>query len=206
MNAKRLWWLNKGRELEQDVVGNENKIYGLAKAYRKPTSQIMNIKDREGMVVTTPELINERWSEHFRQLLNVEQNEEAIGGGGRDLQDQPDEDGENEDITMDELNKAIQKMKNGKSPGCDGVMVELIKEGGQHLREEILLELNNVWRMGSIPEEWGKTIIIPVYKGKGEKSNCKNYRGISLINHIAKIYERILESRTREIVEDRLGE
>ena len=32
---------------------------------------------------------------------------------------------------------------------------------------------------GSIPEDWGRSVIIPIYIGKGEKSNCKNYRDIS---------------------------
>ena len=35
---------------------------------------------------------------------------------------------------------------------------------------------------------------------------CDNYRGISLINHVTKLYERIIENRARALIEDRLGE
>ena len=52
----------------------------------------------------------------------------------------------------------------------------------------------------------GKAIILPIYKGKGDAGNCNNYRGISLVDHLAKIYERILERRLREKVEPKLGE
>ena len=63
-----------------------------------------------------------------------------------------------------------------------------------------------MWRTGQLPEELGKTIIVPIYKGKGEKARCHNYRGIALISHITKVYERILEKRAREIIEPQLGE
>ncbi len=52
---------------------------------------------------------------------------------------------------------------------------------------------NKAWREETIPQDWGKTIILPIYKGKGDSGRSDNYRVISLINHIAKLYERILE-------------
>jgi len=56
-----------------------------------------------------------------------------------------------------------------------------------------------------IADKWGNAIICPVYK-KGDKSECGNYRGISLLPHITKIYERFLERRLRTCVEEKLGE
>jgi hypothetical protein len=57
------------------------------------------------------------------------------------------------------------------------------------------------WDEGITPGEWNKSIICPIYK-KGDKTDCKNYRGIALMPHAAKVYERILEKRLREIVKD----
>ena len=65
--------------------------------------------------------------------------------------------------------------------------------------------INVAWKKGEIPGEWGNAIICPVYK-KGDKSECRNYRGISLLPHITKIYERILECRLHSCVEEKLGE
>jgi hypothetical protein len=56
-----------------------------------------------------------------------------------------------------------------------------------------------------LPEEWKESIIVPIYK-KGDKTDCSNYRGISLSPTTYKILSNILLSRltpyTREITED----
>ncbi len=46
-----------------------------------------------------------------------------------------------------------------------------------------------------MPEDWRKAIIVPLYKGKGEREECNNYRGISLLSVPGKIYGRILNER-----------
>ncbi len=55
-------------------------------------------------------------------------------------------------------------------------------------------------------QDSGKTMIIPIFKMKGDVGDCKNYRGICLMPDITKLYERILESRARALIELRLGE
>src|SRR5678816_1966505 len=55
-------------------------------------------------------------------------------------------------------------------------------------------------------KRWGRIIVLPIYKGKGDTGDCGNYRGIALLDHIAKVYERILERRLRGVIEIQLGE
>ena len=45
---------------------------------------------------------------------------------------------------------------------------------------------------GVVPEYWRSAVIILLYKGKGEMSECKNYRGISLLSMVGKIYAGVL--------------
>ena len=45
---------------------------------------------------------------------------------------------------------------------------------------------------GGVPEDWRSAVIVPLYKGKGERTECKNYRGISLLRVVGKIYVGIL--------------
>ena len=40
-------------------------------------------------------------------------------------------------------------------------------------------------------EDWRSAVIVPLYKGKGERTECKNYRGISLLSMVGKIYAGI---------------
>ncbi len=57
-----------------------------------------------------------------------------------------------------------------------------------------------------MPEDWRKAIIVPLYKGKGNREECTNYRGISLISVPGKIYERILNERTMRITDKSVGD
>ena len=41
---------------------------------------------------------------------------------------------------------------------------------------------------GAVPGDWISVVIVPLYKGKGKRTECKNYRGISLLSVVGKIY------------------
>ena len=43
-----------------------------------------------------------------------------------------------------------------------------------------------------VPEDWSSAVIIPLYKSKGERTECSNYRGISLLSLVREIYAGIL--------------
>ena len=79
-----------------------------------------------------------------------------------------------------EVELAIEKLKNHKSPGIDQIPAELIKAGGSTIRREIYKLIISIWNQESMPEEWKESIIVPIYK-KGDKTDCNNYRGISLL-------------------------
>ena len=65
--------------------------------------------------------------------------------------------------------------------------------------------LRSLWDNGVTPDDWSKDILCPIYK-KGDKTDCSNYRGIVLMSHPMKVYERILAERLRVHVEPKLGE
>ena len=52
-----------------------------------------------------------------------------------------------------------------------------------------------------MPEEWRRSVLIPIYKNKSDAQCCENYRGIKLMSHTMKIWERIIETRLRVRVE-----
>lgn len=201
--AKKAETERMAREITRDASEGKKKLFKMAKAYRKPKSVIKNIKDGNGVILVRPEERNDRWTEYYEDLLNVEYREQE---GEIEDQTREEEEEEHGEITVEEYEEAIKSMKRGKAPGEDGVAVELVVEGGEELRERVISLMNKCWREGKVPERWGKAIILPIYKGKGDAGNCNNYRGISLIDHLAKIYERILERRLREKVEPKLGE
>ena len=51
-----------------------------------------------------------------------------------------------------------------------------------------------------MPEEWKKSEIVPIYKQKGDPMECGNFRGIKLLEHGMKMFEKILERRLRKLI------
>jgi len=56
-----------------------------------------------------------------------------------------------------------------------------------------------------MPEEWKGSIIVPIYK-KGDKIDCSNYRGVTLLSTTYKILSNILLSRLTSHAEEIIGE
>ena len=56
---------------------------------------------------------------------------------------------------------------------------------------------NNIFRSNKMAEEWKRSILVPIYKNKGDIQSCTNYRGIKLMSHIMKLWERVIEQRLR---------
>ena len=83
------------------------------------------------------------------------------------------------DISIYEIDRAIQHLKSDKAPGSDNVLSELIKNGGPVLKHAILVLFNKLYNCGHYPEQWANGIIVPIYK-KGDRSSPKNYRAITL--------------------------
>ena len=54
---------------------------------------------------------------------------------------------------------------------------------------------NKIWRTNKMPNEWRKSTLVPLYKNKGDIQDCTNYRGIKLMSHIMKLWERVIEYR-----------
>ena len=93
-----------------------------------------------------------------------------------------------------EFELAIDKLKGHKSPGIVEIPAQLIKAGGGTICLEIYKLITSIWKKEKLPEEWKESIIVPIQK-KGDKTDCNNYRGISLLLTTYKIVSNILLSR-----------
>lgn len=88
----------------------------------------------------------------------------------------------------------------GISPqsGEDNIEISFFKIPGQdYLLEFLLQTIQQACESGEGPDNWKHSIIIILHK-KGSLLQCDNFRGISLLNHIGKIYEKILYNRLKE--------
>ena len=98
------------------------------------------------------------------------------------------------EITETELKNALFQQKNNKSPGIDLLSAEIFKISFDLISPFLLKLYNRLFRNGEYPRIWGEGIIVPIFKG-GDKDSAQNYRGITLINILGKIYSQILLNR-----------
>ena len=106
-----------------------------------------------------------------------------------------------EEVTKAEIRHAIASMKNGKAPGPSGLVVELIKGAGETAVQVLRGIFQSILFSGKVPPSWQSSVTIPLYKGKGDAMECGNYRGIRLLEHGMKIFEKVLEMRLKKLIQ-----
>jgi len=166
---------------------------------------------------------------YFDKLLNVEHSDVSVddirmsrvqgnlvGLGPVRLQDDArvvDDVGLNGVITESEVVSVFLRLNNNKST-ADDMRSEMFKyakvregEAGpwRYLLAGPLAKLfNQLFMKGlGIPDEWRKAHIVAIWKGKGDKSELTNYRGISLVSTLYKVYTMVLEARLSKYCEAR---
>ena len=104
-------------------------------------------------------------------------------------------------FTMEEMEKAIHKMKNGTSPDYYGMHVDVIKRSGNGILKPLLQVMNLIKSRCKIPESWRKVLITMIYKNKGSHCDLEKYRGVFLTVIVSKIFERMLQERMKTPLE-----
>ena len=99
---------------------------------------------------------------------------------------------------------ALHNISNGKSPGCDEVPIELIKEGKDKSILLYHLIILKIWKTCSWPLAWKRSVYIPLPK-KGDLKLCSNYRTIALISHASKILLKIIQKRLEQKLNDEIN-
>ena len=164
----------------------QQKVLKLAKTRNKSTKDITHIrqiKDEREVVIRKERDILIRWKDYFEKLLN-EENERLIRDDG-----EPNDQLVRE-VTRQEVEMALKKMKDGKAIGPDGIPVEVWKALGREGVDMLLQLIREILEKEFIPEKWRESTLMPIFKDKGDIQGCEKYRGIKLMFHTLKIFER----------------
>ena len=171
-------------------------------AGRRPLRSMALLKE-SGEMTRNPEEVKLRWHNHFTHVLNVpsQYRQEVIDGipghpVNWELDDPP---------TCEELLTALTKLKKGKAGGKTGILPELLAYGGAELHDRLLQLITDVWEEGAVVRDWRDAEIVPIPK-KGNLKHCDNWRGISLLDVVGKVFARILQERLQTIAEKVLPE
>jgi hypothetical protein len=188
---------NKKREYLKDkpnehATNSKNKnirdLYRVINEFKRGYQPTNNLeKDDDGDLLADSHNILNTWKNYFPQCLNVRNvsdvrqieihTAESLVPGPSRL----------------EVEIAIAKFKKFRSPGSDQIFAELIQGGGQILLSAIL------------PDHWKESITATIHK-KGDKTDCNNYPGISLLSTSYTILSNILLSRLGPYIEEIIGD
>jgi hypothetical protein len=107
-----------------------------------------------------------------------------------------------EEVTMDELKFEISRLKTRKAPGDDGMSSIVIKNLPSTALQYLVEIFNACLRIGFFPSAWKIGKIFPIAKPGKEASSPANYRPITLLPIVGKIFEKTILSRILEFTED----
>ena len=97
--------------------------------------------------------------------------------------------------------EAVAQIKTNKSPGIDGISAKLLMEAGDTISEYLANIFNLSLQSGIFPVDWKLARIMPIYKD-GSKTKCGNYRPISVISIVAKVFEKLVCNQLRSFMKE----
>ena len=166
----------------------------LRAAYNNPKEywKLLDTKPKSKPVKATLESL----TAHYKELNKKEQTE----AGNLPAQTEPSPPRMNVDIldrpiTEKEITLALRGLKNNKAPGEDKVLNEFLKHTFPIISKFYTHVFNEVLSSGEFPESWGVGTIIPIYKNKGSPEDAKNYRGITLVSSLGKLFTKVINDR-----------
>lgn len=207
---------NTSQETKSDYKQKRNEYKALMKdkrkLYRKETHQALldNKQDSNKFWDTVRRARQKRsqhakidintWQTHFEQVLgsakpagdeNTESVESVETSQDREeiyipLLDDP--------ITESEVRGAIKNLKGGKAPGLDNICGEFLKNAEDLVVPFLTNLFNKIYETSTFPTDWCKSVIIPLFK-KGDAEQPDNYRGISLMSIVSKVFTFVINKR-----------
>ena len=193
----------KKREFKQNIL---NKLDTLESDNPKEYWSLVNLLKTDQKDKPENTIDGETWFKHFSKLATIQDNmkervskiEEKVKLLEKNVGSFSVLDFE---ISLSEVEKAITKLKNNKSPGLDNISNEMLKVSQIYMNPCLLKLFNAVFRSGHYPNIWSESFICPLFKS-GDKKNPENYRGIAINSSIGKVFNIILCNRLDKLLLD----
>ena len=187
-----------------DLRGWYGQFKGGWKLQGKKLGSAQYIRDENGKLLRKLDEIRARWRRYFPSLLNTTSatfNRTIIKG----LSQKPTALSLGDPPVVSETKKTLRSMANGKAIGPDELPAELLKLGLSDSSHEILLAFHDIivaiWMTRKVPQEW-KDATIKVLHKKKDRTECSNYRGLSLVAHAGKVLLKIVANRLGDFCEE----
>jgi hypothetical protein len=133
-------------------------------------------RNNKGNLIGDNTEVRRRRAEYFKNMFEITEGKDEYDSeqvySRAELQIAPPD--------LEGVQEAIYSIKNNKAPRIVIIPIELIKEGGVNLHKRLHTVITRVWKKEEMPDDWKIALFCPIHK-KGDKTYCKNYKGIALL-------------------------
>ncbi|KAL6579357.1 hypothetical protein OROMI_009573 [Orobanche minor] len=163
--------VNKELYARLDTKEGEKDIYKLVRMRDRKTRDIGKVKcvkDTDQKVLVQDKEIKERWRSYFDTLFNGHQEQDI---GNLNIPSSMVNREFKRRIQKGEVTMALKKMGSKKAEGPDGIPIEVWRCLGERGIDWLTMLFNKIWRSNKMPSAWRKSILVPLYKNKGDVHN-----------------------------------
>ena len=164
----------------------------LAKKRISPKHHIFEIKDTDGSSTTDKERILSRTKEFYEKLYHSS-TLPANDQSRNKVTVVPD-------VTSWEVKAIVNKMKSGKAAGASGINIDLIKSAGMVVCKQLATIFTQCLNQQMVPAQWEKSVIMLIHK-KGDQRDLGNYRPISLLETLYKLFTKLITDRIAKTID-----
>lgn len=200
---KRKYFNNIANEAQMAAnTNNTRELYRkINELAPKSISHKYPVKDKNGNILVNKIDQVHRWKEYFSETSNQQDDQLQanlqLSNRSTHISDLPP--------TCDEIKQTIEKLKNNKADGMDGVAAEILKADSTIMSEILCPIFEEIWLSEEIPPTWKEGIIIKLPK-KGDLKECKNWRGITILNVLNKLLAQIIYERLDVYIDNNMRE
>ncbi len=203
------YWDEISAEIEEAIKQHDPATaYAMIRRLRGGRTNVENlpIQDKQGNLLLNSQERLDRWKEYFNDLLNIPFNIKAsiLNQITIPIISPTEQLRQNKLPSLTEVQQAIKQMKNGRAPGNDNISADVLKAGGFPLAKWLHEIFVDIWQNEEIVENWTTAILVRLYKNKGDKRMCDNYRGISLLVVASKVFSRVILNRVQLLLDKQL--
>ena len=170
---------------------------------KQETNSIKELNTRKGLSRKTEDILDcayDFYSKLYtREDINKIKEEEILNSITNKINEFENESCD-KDISIEEITIALKSMNKNKSPGIDGLTVEFFTQFWDILKTPFHKVVKSIQNEKQLSRSMRKGIISLFYKKKGDKTNLKNFRSISLLNVDYKLISKVLANRLKSVI------
>ena len=190
-----------------DCEGDSKKIWSVLNRIWHPgknkNANIEALKDKDGNLVTDSEGCSEIFNEYYNNFTNVIRDAMPIHptkNFKEYLGTPPNTSFLLKGVSQNEIVKVLAKMSPKKSVDINGMSVNVLKKCRNELSGVLSVLFSRSLKEGFVPDQMKKSRIVPIFK-KNDPTDCSNYRGITMIECVGKVLEKIVAKRLYHYME-----